>query len=118
MLRAITDGSQQREFFSALHYITQENRAEPERAEQQAESAERLERGEIRVLDAMISSETPGSGDDVEAVIGESFFELRFQRRPSIDQKITIALLRGKRSDEIFIGDDELALENTVVQRA
>src|SRR5260370_28265676 len=58
-----------------------------------------------------------GSRDYVESVIGEGFFELCAEGLRAVDQKIAESLLIGEGVDEVSLGDDELALENTVVQR-
>src|SRR5579885_2041186 len=66
----------------------------------------------------MIRSQPIGRRYNVESVVGQSFFKLRFERRGPVDQEIAEPLLGGKSANEILLANDKFALENAVVERA
>ena len=60
MLRPVADRAQQRQLFAPLHHVAQQHRAQPERSQQQSQSAQRLKRRQIGILDAMKRGQARG----------------------------------------------------------
>ena len=85
-----------------LEHVAKQHRGEPDRAEQQPQAAERLERREIRVLDAMKLRQPFGRTGRVGAEVAPAHRRARAATaaacsRRRFDEQAPIALLLGKQ---------------------
>ena len=118
---AVADSGQQRQLAPPLEHVAQQHRRQADRAEQQTETAERLERRQIRVLDAVERREVLAglerrrrrrrsvparSPDATSATVGRG-----------LDQQQLEARLIGKQPPEVRLRHQQLALEDAVAKR-
>src|SRR6185295_4177140 len=94
--------------------------------EQQPETAERLERRQVGVLDPMKGLEAFDRRDRVDSIWLQFLLDdpgqlLRIGNRPNIvgvNQEEAEPVLSRKQAQEVFLGHDELPLKNAVTERA
>ena len=121
MAGVVADRPHQGELAAALQHVAQQNRAEPERAEDETESAQGLKGREIRVLDTMKRREAFRGRDDVESEIDQPILERRAHlgrtlgRR--VDEEEAVPVVVGKHALEVTLADQQLALEDAVRER-
>ena len=120
--RAVADRAQQRELAALLEGVADQDRPDAERPEQQAQAAERLERGDVGVLDAVEGRETGRRRLGVEAEVREARLE-RFDHRRlaaglGLDQEEAIAFVVRERGLEVALARHELGLQQSRPQRA
>ena len=77
----VADGAQQRELAPALGHVAEHHRGQAERPEQQAEAAERLERRQVGVLDAVERGQPLAGAHRVHPEIVELALEDAGERR-------------------------------------
>ena len=98
---AVADGAEQRQLAPPLEHVAQQHRREPDRAEQQPEAAERLERREVGVLDAWNSASRSTVGTASAPRSPAALLDRGGDRgRPlgrRLDQQEPVALLLGKQ---------------------
>ncbi len=74
------DRPQQADLAAAFEHVARQHRAQSERAEQQAQRSQRLERRQVGVLNLVIRRPALMGVADVDAVIRETVFEVRRHR--------------------------------------
>ena len=91
---AVADRAEQRQFAPALQHVAQHDGGQPERAHEQAETTERLKRGEVGVLDRVKLGEPRGGALDVGAEVAGALLEAP---EPAVDEQEPIPSCSGNR---------------------
>src|SRR5690349_12792513 len=104
MTFAVADRLEQRQFTPPFENVAEQHGADAERAEDETERAESLERREIRVFDLLIGAEPIDGGNRFDAEVGEAVFEGARHRIRSaalgLDEEQPIALVVRKETHE------------------
>ena len=108
-------GRFERQLAPALHYVAQQHCRQAQSSQQQPQPAQRLKRGQVRVLDTMKGRQALRCRGRIESVIRKRFLERPFERRPAVDQKISEPLLPWKRPHKIIFGNDKFALKDAIL---
>ena len=107
---------------AALDDAAEKHRDDAEGGEDEAESAEGFERGEVGVLDASVGGKDVGGAADVEAGVGQSIEERgphgRFIGGRALGEEETEAGAGAERVREMILGDEELAGEDAAAQES
>ena len=120
--RTKTNGDQQCQFAATLQNIAHHHDAESHAAKQQAQPAQNLEGGEIRVLHGIECGQSLRGRREFQSHVAQgarkrfgNFIHLLWRR---VDEEHSVAGLRRKARDELVLGDDQIALQNRIRQRA
>src|SRR6185436_2734146 len=95
-------------------HVTQYDGGKAERTHEQAETTQRLERGEVGVLDRVEFGEARGGALDIGAEVGGALLEVASL---AVDEQESIPLLLRKQADEVRVGHHQLYLKDAVGQR-
>src|SRR6185436_11338937 len=95
-------------------HVTQYDGGKAERTHEQAETTQRLERGEVGVLDRVEFGEARGGALDIGAEVGGALLEVASL---AVDEQESIPLLLRKEADEVRVGHHQLSLKDAVGQR-
>ena len=121
MAGVVADGAHKRQLAAPLQHVAQQHRAEADRAEDEPQPAERLERRQVRVLHLVERIEPRARRDGIDTVVGQPVLECGAHARRAlgrgVDQEEPVAVVTGKQPLELALADQQLTLEHAVGER-